>query len=103
MVESRAANTSETVYMRGGGYYGRVNRGTKQVISNALDLVGAAIEGIDVADNDRVFAIADYGAADGGTSYELVRNLIDMIRVKAPSHGGIIQKYASLDATGNRY
>ena len=84
MAGSRAAKTSGSVYMKGGGYYSRVNRGTKQVISDALDLVETAIEGMVIEDSDRVFAIADYGAADGGTSYELVRNIIGMVRARAP-------------------
>ena len=84
MPATEAPKTSETVYMKGGGYYSRVNLGMRQVINNSLDLVKAAIDGMDIGGRDRVFGIGDYGSADGGTSHELFRNIIAMVRARAP-------------------
>ena len=84
MTGPRAENTSETVYMKGGGYYSSNALGTTRAINSAVGLVERAISGMDIADEDRPFSIADYGAADGGTSLDLFRKVIELVRARAP-------------------
>lgn len=76
--------TSNTVFMKGGGYYSSKTQGAKDVINNALDLVLGAIDDMGISQDNRPFSIADYGTADGGTSHDLIRNAIGAIKGKAP-------------------
>ena len=44
----------------------------------------SALEAMDLGGGSGAFAIADFGAADGGTSIDLVRRLIERIVERAP-------------------
>jgi hypothetical protein len=66
--------------MRGAGYYSEHTQGAKLVIDAAIPLVLAALDRMDLASSSAPFGIADYGAADGGTSLALHRALIAALR-----------------------
>ena len=78
--------TRGTVSMKGGGYYSANTKGAKDVIDNTGSLALDAIANVDIgsADSAAPFSIADYGAADGGTSIDLVRRLIEYVRGQVP-------------------
>ena len=69
------------IAMRGAGYYSSHTIGAKAVINAAADLVVDALSRMDL-NSAAPFAIADYGAADGGTSMDMMRRAIDAIRAK---------------------
>ena len=75
--------TSPVIAMRGAGYYSSHTVGAKAVINAAGDLVLDAIAGMDVAGSSDPFAIADFGAADGGTSIEMMRRVVDTLRERS--------------------
>ena len=70
---------SSWITMRGAGYYSDNTIGAKAVIDAAGDLAIDAIEGMDLGDH-KVFTIADFGAADGGTSLDLMKRIVSNIR-----------------------
>jgi hypothetical protein len=72
------------VRMRGGGYYSANCGGQGLVIDRALPLILEAIDALDPASSGAVFAIADFGAADGGTSIGMFRALLNELRTRAP-------------------
>jgi hypothetical protein len=72
------------IAMRGAGYYSSHTVGAKAVINAAGDLVIDALARMDLG-AATPFAIADFGAADGGTSLEMMRRAIGAIRAKAAS------------------
>jgi hypothetical protein len=74
---------SPVIAMRGAGYYSANTIGAKAVIDAAADLVLEAMEGMALA-GATPFAIADFGAADGGTSIDMMRKAIARIRKHAP-------------------
>ena len=71
--------------MWGGGDYSLHTIGAKHVIDNTGALALDALNGIDVAAESGTFRIADFGAADGGTSIDLVRRIIGNVRERAPT------------------
>jgi hypothetical protein len=75
---------SSTVSMKGGGYYSLNTLGAKDVIDNTRELALAALGDVDVDAGPGAFQIADFGAADGGTSIDLVRSLIEAVRGRSP-------------------
>ena len=78
-----AQNTAAPVIaMRGSGYYSSHTVGAKAVIDAAGDLVLDALSRMDLA-GQTPFAIADYGAADGGTSMNMMRRAVAAIRERA--------------------
>jgi hypothetical protein len=70
------------IRMRGAGYYGAHQ--TSLVIDRTLPLILEALDALDPASSGTVFAIADFGAADGGTSIGLLRALLTELRARAP-------------------
>ena len=94
------SQTAGSVSMKGGGYYSLHTQGAKDVIDNTRELALSALADIDLAASDGVFQIADFGAADGGTSVDLVRALIDAVRSRA-AHREILVTYT--DLPGNDY
>ncbi len=70
--------------MRGAGYYSANTVGAKHVINKAGDLVIEALSEIAIEKGQGALSIADFGAADGGTSMELMQRLVDIIRQRAP-------------------
>ena len=81
---SRLDGALSTISMWHAGDYTTHTRGAKDVIDNARDLAREAIAGMDVEGRGAPFRIADYGAADGGTSIDLHRATISALRARAP-------------------
>ena len=74
----------KNIAMLGEGFYSRVSRGPKAVIDNASDLLMQAIDRVPLGAGE-TFTIADYGAADGGTSADLMTSAVARIRDRAPA------------------
>src|SRR5882724_7032260 len=72
------------IAMRGAGYYSANTVGAKAVIDKVGDLVVEAIGRMPEIPNSRPFSIADFGAADGGTSIDLMRRMVEAIRAREP-------------------
>jgi hypothetical protein len=70
--------------MRGAGYYSDNTAGAKAVIDAAGDLAIEAIAGMDLSGGD-VFAVADFGAADGGTSLDVMKRIVATVRDANPA------------------
>jgi hypothetical protein len=70
------------IRMRGAGYYSEHTQGAKLVIDAAIPLVLAALDRMDLSTSPAPFGIADYGAADGGTSLALHRALVAALRAR---------------------
>ena len=76
--------TARTIAMKGGGYYSQRTRGAKDVIDNASGMLVEAADAINPPDPDRPIVLADFGAADGGTSESALRKCIEKIRARFP-------------------
>ncbi len=72
------------ISMRGDGYYSAHCPGQRLIIDRALSLVLESLDALDPASSGSVFAIADFGAADGGTSIGLLRTVLSELRSRAP-------------------
>ena len=72
------------IRMRGDGYYGAHCSGQGLVIGRTLPLMLDALNALDPASSGTALAIADYGAADGGTSIGLFRALLAELRARTP-------------------
>ncbi len=84
MSDVHVTSTGASVAMKGGGYYSERTRGAKDVIDKASGMLLEAVAAIpEPRDGDPV-RIADFGAADGGTSKETIRNTIAAIRSRFP-------------------
>ena len=66
---SQGINTQAVLAMRGAGYYSERTAGARNVINDAGAMV---IDALAQAPQTKTLRIADYGAADGGTSRRLV-------------------------------
>jgi hypothetical protein len=73
-----------TIAMRGAGYYSANTIGAKTVIDKVCDLVVAAANKIRALPEGPAFTVADFGAADGGTSMDMMRRLVRAIRIREP-------------------
>lgn len=82
---SEGNKAAPVVHMRGAGYYSQNTIGAKAVIDAAADLVLEALSGMSLKDQATSFALADFGAADGGTSLDLMRKAIGFVRETIPS------------------
>ena len=80
---SRLDGARSTISMWHEGDYSTHTQGAKDAIDNARDLACHAIEEMDIAAGGEPFHIADYGAADGGTSIDLHRATISALRTRA--------------------
>ena len=65
---SEGINTQSVLAMRSSGYYSERTAGARDVINNACKMV---IEALAQTPKSSKLRIADYGAADGGTSREM--------------------------------
>jgi hypothetical protein len=72
------------VAMRGDGYYSATTQGAKDVINGATPLLLAAIRRLPDTDASRPLTFTDMGCADGGTSVDLVRQMIAGVRDRWP-------------------
>ncbi|CAF1461380.1 unnamed protein product [Adineta steineri] len=68
------------IAMRGNGYYSKNTVGAKLIIDIAGDFVMNALSTMNLSGWDTSFSIADFGAADGGTSLDLMRRIVKTIR-----------------------
>ena len=75
-------DTARTMAMKGGGYYSQRTRGAKDVIDNASEMLVEAADAIDPPDKGRAIVLADFGAADGGTSESALRRCIERVRMR---------------------
>jgi len=82
---SKPAATAGFMSMKGGGYYSKATVGAKHVIDNATHLITDAIDRMDPPDDGSVFTMADMGCADGGTSVNMVGNVLRALRRRLPS------------------
>ncbi|MEM7058848.1 MAG: SAM-dependent methyltransferase [Pseudomonadota bacterium] len=76
--------TAATTSMKGGGYYSRSTQGAKHVIDNAKGMLLDAIADLPAPVAGQPVRIADYGAADGGTSKRAIYDSISAIRGRWP-------------------
>ena len=72
------------IAMRGAGYYSAHTTGAKTVIDKVGERAVAAVARMTRLEPGRPFVIADFGAADGGTSLDLMRRLADAFRAREP-------------------
>jgi hypothetical protein len=79
------AKTAGDIRMKGAGYYSLATTGAKIVIDRAAPLILGALEAMDIPDDGSVFAMADMGCADGGTSIDMVGKALRHVRGRAPS------------------
>lgn len=71
--------------MRSGGYYSLSTAGTIDVINGASDLVIQAIkELLPSMSSEAVFTMADMGSADGGTSLEMIHQVVRILQQYTP-------------------
>jgi hypothetical protein len=82
--KQQSETNSPVIAMRGAGYYSANTVGAKAVIDAAADLVLEVLESMQLQ-GSTPFAIADFGAADGGTSIDMMRKAIARIRQAAPN------------------
>ena len=80
---SRLDGARSTISMWHQGDYSTHTQGAKDAIDNARDIACEAIAAMDLEGSDEPFRIADYGAADGGTSMDLHRATISTLRARA--------------------
>lgn len=69
--------------MKGGGYYSQNTQGAKHVIDRAGEHLLPKLSEIKLPGEQRAFCIADYGAADGGTSLDLITNIVRQVRQRS--------------------
>jgi DNA-binding transcriptional ArsR family regulator len=81
MIDPGAA--APVIRMRGAGYYSAHTAGAKLVIDAAVPLALEAVRSMDLAAT-APFGIADFGAADGGTSIGLHHAVLAALRERAP-------------------
>ncbi len=81
---SDAAKTAATTSMTGGGYYSQSTRGAKDVIDNAKMMLLEAVAAMPGPASGQPVRIADFGAADGGTSKQAIRDTVAAVRARWP-------------------
>ena len=74
---SKGINTQSVLAMRSAGYYSERTAGARNVINDASTMV---IEALAETPQTKILRIADYGAADGGTSREMWDRVIGHYR-----------------------
>ena len=92
---SRLDGAQSTISMWHEGDYSACTQGAKDVIDNARALACETIAAMAVEGSGEPFRIADYGAADGGTSIDLHRAAISALRARAP-HRAVCITYTDL-------
>ncbi|WP_296741143.1 SAM-dependent methyltransferase [Mesorhizobium sp.] len=79
-----SAADGQKIAMLGAGYYSANTVGAKNVIDKVGDLVVDAVAKMPRPADGQPFAIADFGAADGGTSMDMMRRVVGAIRATEP-------------------
>ncbi len=75
---------ADNVTMSGGGLYSLATKGAKDVIDLATPRVIEAVNSMDLSASASRFTMADVGCADGGTSLDMVREVLTEVQNKAP-------------------
>ena len=81
--------------MKSGGYYSQSTRGAKDVIDNASGMLMDAVAALPEPPVGQPVRIADFGAADGGTSKKAIRDTVAAIRKRFPDRQ-IVVTYTDL-------
>jgi hypothetical protein len=100
MTTRTSKSTYATVSMKGGGYYSQKTRGAKDVIDSAVGMLEDAVAALPARISEHSIQIADYGAADGGTSKHAIYRTISALRERYPQHQ-VTVTYS--DLPGNDY
>ena len=66
--------TAQALSMKGAGYYSQRTRGAEDVTDNAADMLFDAVQALPEPLDGQPVRIADFGAADGGTSKKVPPN-----------------------------
>jgi len=85
-----AVKTAATTAMKGAGYYSQSTRGAKDVIDNAAGMLLEAVAALPEPDAAEPVRIADFGAADGGTSKQAIRDTIAALRGRWPDRQVVV-------------
>ncbi len=91
----KLGKTAMTVAMKGDGYYSQSTRGAKDVIDNAVAMLIEATAAIAPTPKGQPLHIADFGAADGGTSKKAIYKTVSALR-KRFSDQQILVTYTDL-------
>ena len=75
--------TDSSISMKGGGYYSKNTPGAKHVIDRAGAHVMEKLSQMEITQSDRPFSVIDYGAADGGTSLDMITKIVKNVRGRA--------------------
>jgi len=75
---------ADNITMKGGGYYSLATKGAKDVIDGATPLVSQALNQMTLDGTARPFAATDMGCADGGTSIQMIGDILAQVRKAAP-------------------
>jgi hypothetical protein len=70
--------------MKGGGYYSRRTRGAKDAIDGASGMLMEAVAALPAPNPGQPVRVADFGAADGGTSKKAMHDTVAAIRARFP-------------------
>ena len=73
----------QNITMSSGGAYSLATRGAEDVINAAIPMVEEALLKMELEEK-RNFSFADMGCADGGTSLQMINQLITTLRGKKP-------------------
>lgn len=80
-----STKTDDFMAMKGAGYYSKATTGAKDVMDGAVHLIMEALERMDPPDDGSIFTMSDMGCADGGTSIDMVRDVLTEVRRRCPS------------------
>ena len=78
------SNELQNITMSTGGSYSLATRGAQDVINAAIPMIKDSLLKIDL-EQKRNFSFADMGCADGGTSLQMIGQLITTLRNKNPN------------------
>ena len=76
-IQTSELNTQAVLAMKGAGYYSARTAGAKYAIDKVRPLLENALQSLP---NQAILRLADFGAADGGTSQEMWAGLIEKLR-----------------------
>ena len=81
-VQTSELNTQAVLAMKGAGYYSARTAGAKHAIDKVRPMLEDALQSLP---KQSVLRLADFGAADGGTSQEMWAGLIATLRASGDS------------------
>lgn len=80
-----STKTDDFMAMKGAGYYSKATTGAKDVMDGAVHLIMEALDRMDPPNDGSIFTMSDMGCADGGTSIDMVRDVLTEVRRRCPS------------------